>query len=666
MAGFGEHKVNHKHKIKLNRNNQMSGETLLRSAIRYHSQGDLFNAEMKYREAIKIGYCHCSIFINLGVICKNSDRKEEAISLYKKAIKIEPEDPDPYSNLGNLYRELSEFKKALSSTLKSLELKPDNPDAHMNLGSIYKDLGNLDQALASTLKSLELKPDNPNVYINLASIYNAQKDFDKAKESYSKAYEYKPSIENACLSKLNFPWHISCQKEVENLRFEYIKNAKAIFNENQPKREKSFLDLSLFMLAYQNGNNDRDFLETVGELVSPWLQITTTQRQSEPETCRYPDRDPKLDKIPRVGFYFDNTEKTHVVFKHYFNIVRNCHDNGIEVVIIKGPLAAKQNSDELLEQSSHVVQLYSNLEQSVETLKSLDLHMLIYTEIYSSYAPYCLAHNRIAPVQAVLPGNLITTGIPTMDYFISSEYMETSTSQEQYTEKLIKLKGMPHGITEIPKFKSTKTRHYFDLPESSHIFSLLHNLIKFHPDWDELLEEIAQNNENAVFMLTGKDSRSSLFLKNRWRQSAPTFSSKCKFFNKMSKENYFNLLACADAVLDPIHMGCGTTSIDALSIGVPIITKPEDHPRTRIAYGLYKIMGIKNAPIAYTKSDYVNFCTKMLSTKQEYIELKESIKMNYSKVAAASQQSINQIMEEIRRLSMPSKIIDANSKEYKN
>ena len=109
-------------------------------------------------------------------------------------------------------------------------------------------------------------------------------------------------------------------------------------------------------------------------------------------------------------------------------------------------------------------------------------------EIFSTNVPNCLAYSRIAPIQAVLPGNLITTGIETIDYFFSSEYMETRSSANQYSERVIKLTGMPHGITEIPKLSDTKNRKYFDIPEKSRVFGILYNLIKFHPDWDRILE----------------------------------------------------------------------------------------------------------------------------------------------------------------------------------
>ncbi|KZR70214.1 class I SAM-dependent methyltransferase [Prochlorococcus sp. MIT 1303] len=193
MAGFGEQKSSKKkNNSQHEQKTQMGGDTLHKNAINHHARGDLANAEKDYRKAIKTGYSHYTIFSNLGVICKNSGRFEEAISLYKKAIDISPYHPDAYTNLGNLYRELGKFDEALGSTLKSLELKPDNPTAHMNLGSIYIDLGNLDQALASTLKSLELKPDNPTAHMNLGIIHKDVGNLDQALASTLKSLELKP------------------------------------------------------------------------------------------------------------------------------------------------------------------------------------------------------------------------------------------------------------------------------------------------------------------------------------------------------------------------------------------------------------------------------------------------------------------------------------------
>ncbi|WP_115022542.1 class I SAM-dependent methyltransferase [Synechococcus sp. UW69] len=226
MAGFGSPKSGKNKKNLPRRTLQITGDTLIEKAINYHARGDQVNAEKYYRKAINRGISNSAIFSNLGVICKNSGRSDEAIYLYKKAIELSPNHPDAHSNLGNLYMEIASLDQALASTLKSLELKPNNPtalmnlgriyqllgqldqaltsilkslelnpdhpDAHMKLGGIYKDLGNLDQALTSTLKSLELNPDNPDAHMNLGGIYKDLGNLDQALASTLKSLELKP------------------------------------------------------------------------------------------------------------------------------------------------------------------------------------------------------------------------------------------------------------------------------------------------------------------------------------------------------------------------------------------------------------------------------------------------------------------------------------------
>ena len=202
MEGFGEKKTSKKKKLKANSSTRINRENLLNIAINHHVKGDLINAEKSYREAIKSGCTRFSIFSNLGIICKNSGRSDEAIYLYKKAIESNPNHPDAYSNLGNLFIDLGNLDEALASTLRSLELKPNHPNALTNLGRIQQLLNNLDEALSSTIKSLELEPDNPTAHMNLGSIYKDLGNLDQALASTLKSLELKPdnpgALSNLC------------------------------------------------------------------------------------------------------------------------------------------------------------------------------------------------------------------------------------------------------------------------------------------------------------------------------------------------------------------------------------------------------------------------------------------------------------------------------------
>ena len=147
-------------------------------------------------------------------------------------------------------------------------------------------------------------------------------------------------------------------------------NARSIFGSKKEKTVSNFLNLGLFMLPYQNGNDDKQFLEELGKLVSPWLQVSESLGSEETEIIQHQESQLFAAGAQRVGFYFDNTHSGHVVFRHYFNIVKSCRENGLEVVIIKGPNAANQDCAELEKYSTCVTQISSNLENSVKILKT--------------------------------------------------------------------------------------------------------------------------------------------------------------------------------------------------------------------------------------------------------------------------------------------------------
>jgi protein O-GlcNAc transferase len=86
-----------------------------------------------------------------------------------------------------------------------------------------------------------------------------------------------------------------------------------------------------------------------------------------------------------------------------------------------------------------VIGLPKDLRIAREEIKAAKLDILIYPELGMDKTTFFLAFHRLAPVQAVWWGNADTSGIPTIDYFLSSEY-EHANCQEHYTENVYQLK----------------------------------------------------------------------------------------------------------------------------------------------------------------------------------------------------------------------------------
>ena len=71
-------------------------------------------------------------------------------------------------------------------------------------------------------------------------------------------------------------------------------------------------------------------------------------------------------------------------------------------------------------------------------------HVLLYPEVGMDMIVGWLAAQRLAPVQCVAWGHPETTGMPTIDYFLSSDFMEPPDAATHYTESLVRMPHLGH------------------------------------------------------------------------------------------------------------------------------------------------------------------------------------------------------------------------------
>src|SRR5262249_10876056 len=140
----------------------------------------------------------------------------------------------------------------------------------------------------------------------------------------------------------------------------------------------------------------------------------------------------------RVGFlsrFFHN----HTIGMLNAGLVRNLTRPDFHVVLFRFPGNDDDIARFIQEGADTVVTLPAHLDQARRQIAEQRLDVLYYTDIGMDPLAYFLAFARLAPVQCVTWGHPITTGIPTMDYFISSELFEAPGAEEHYTEQLVRL-----------------------------------------------------------------------------------------------------------------------------------------------------------------------------------------------------------------------------------
>ena len=87
---------------------KLSKEQIVSQGIKFHSQGNIFEAARYYQLFIDRGYSDPQIFSNFAVIKNQFGERNKAIELLKKSIRLFPDNSESYSNLSILLKTSSE------------------------------------------------------------------------------------------------------------------------------------------------------------------------------------------------------------------------------------------------------------------------------------------------------------------------------------------------------------------------------------------------------------------------------------------------------------------------------------------------------------------------------------------------------------------------------
>ena len=226
------------------------------------------------------------------------------------------------------------------------------------------------------------------------------------------------------------------------------------------------------------------------------------------------------------------------------------------------------------------------------------LDLLFFADVGMDALTYTLAFSRLAPVQAVTWGHPVTTGSPTIDFFLSGKELDTAAGEAHYTERLVRL---PHLATYYhrPQLAGPKKeRSDLGLSADANLYICPQTLFKFHPAFDEQLGEILRRDPRGqLALIEGRTANWTRLLRERFGRGMPDVVDRIKFLPALPNDDFLQLLAMADVMLDPPQFGGGNTSYEAFAMGTPIVTWPGELMRSRITHALYAKMGISELTV---------------------------------------------------------------------
>jgi len=242
-------------------------------------------------------------------------------------------------------------------------------------------------------------------------------------------------------------------------------------------------------------------------------------------------------------------------------------------------------------------------------------HVLVYLDIGMEQTAVRLAALRLAPVQCTTWGHPDTSGLPTMDYYLSSEAMEPPDGDAHYTERLVRLPSLSiHYTPPVDEGRVTQ-RSALGLRDDAVVYLCCQSLSKYLPRDDAVWPRIAARVPAAQFLFLsamGSDG-DAVFRARLERAFAATgldWQRHCVLTPLVPHTEFPALLRAADVFLDSIGWsGCNST-LEAVACDLPVVTTPTTMMRGRHSAAILACMGLAHR-VATDVDGYVDHAVRL-------------------------------------------------------
>gem|GEM_PF-2186962 len=613
---------------------------LFKKALTAHMETRLEEAAGLYRKLISKAPGHVPALNNLGTICLQTDDLNNAAIYFEKAIKIDNLNADALSNLGLIYKEKGDLEKATRFFQKALAINPSDSDLHTNLGAVLKIGGDFEQAKRCHQKALSLDPKNVKALNNLGLVYKEMANWQKAVHALKQALALNPDdeelffnlsevmascgmlaeavalVQKACAL---FPDSLTTAIGAARVMIEcgHWENAdpliKAIIQYPFSQNEISLLrHLLLFINAAALSADDvAKIHSTCGKLIE---QKIFQNPQYTP--FNFKTRFKKKAKI-RIG-YVSPDFKRHSVGYFFHEIIRHHDHERFEIYCY----AISAKKDDLTRKIAGQATLFCN----ASGLTDFDLARRIHNDriqILVDLAGYT-RDNRIdlfalkpAPVQVTAIGYPHGSGLPQMDFRITDARAEGPGADAHYCEKLVRLDGFFLPLPDFKECEKPPLRTELGLSRQAFVLASFNAWHKLRPEVLRLWNRILNKIDNAHILFSFKHAEKP-YAQNRIRSYFDVDPKRLLFLSQTATEKqHRSRYLIADAALDPFPYNGTTTSLEALLMGVPVVTLKGPQHVQRTTYSMLAHLGL-NMLVAENENSYVSIICD-LAQQPEYL-----------------------------------------------
>lgn len=508
----------------------------------------------------------------LGIACRQSGRLAEAIARLTEAVGLAPDFFDARVNLGNALLDAGDADGALAHYRYALALEPRAASVHNNLGNLHRELRQPAEALACYRQALALEPRHANAWNNVGNVLKDLGDAEGALDAFRRSLALAPNRADVWSNYL-FTLNVSDRASAERIAAEH-----------------------------------RAFGQRFAPLLPPLPDAEHTRG----------------DGRLKVG-YVSADFRRHAVAT-FFAPLLEAHDRArVEAFCYYNGPRADDVTASIEAHAEHFVPVSGIPDRALaERIRQDGIDVLVDLSGHTADNRLPLFFLRPAPVQATWLGYLAPTGVPTIDWRITDARAD------------------PEGSLDAPglerPWRLPRTmwcyRPYAQAPEVAPparvaagfvTFGCLNNPGKVSPTmleaWAQILRAVSSS---RLLLLTSPHPARVADVATGFAR-AGIAPDRVEQVARAPLADYLHRYARIDVALDTWPYNGGTTSCDALWMGVPVVTLATDRPFARSGASILAQLDLADL-VAATPARYVAFACALAADSGRLARLRSTLR----------------------------------------